>query len=331
MLKVKNPVFIIGNYRGGTSILFRLLSESTELWSMYRESNHVWKKYHENKNDHAETFVLTEQDAVNEVKELDSANPEKGFKKLRAFFENHYNYSSYNNYLFGYLSRIRSFRDILTPLYDLMNIVNYFFKSLITKDYRIIDKTPPNCFRVSFLAKVFPDAKFIFLTRDPKTNTSSLMNAWRDKNRFKFRFRKEISEKHGLNIKNYDDDVWKFAMPPGWEAYLNKSLAEVCAFQAISAYEYALNDLEKLGSKKFIQIKFEDLLSKPDETIQKICNFTEIDYSPKMKAITKRMPLVNTASKPSKDKEDKNEIELQEVLEKLAPIQEKLGYIEEAN
>ena len=153
------------------------------------------------------------------------------------------------------------------------------------------------------------------------------MNAWRDKERFKFRFRSHINETMTLNIKNYGDDVWKFSMPPGWENYLDKSLAEVCAFQSISAYEHALKDLEGLGSDKFIQVKFEDLIENPNKTIEQVCEFIDIDFNSKMKSITDRMPLVNTASKPNQKKLDQNEAELQEVIEKLAPIQSKLGYI----
>ena len=53
-------------------------------------------------------------------------------------------------------------------MYKVMNIVNY----------RIVDKTPPNIFRIDFLAKLYPDAKFIYLTRDGNDNINSLISAW---------------------------------------------------------------------------------------------------------------------------------------------------------
>ena len=59
-MQVEKPVFIIGSYRGGTSLLFRLLSESKELWSMYRESNHIWQSYHRDLKESSDTVYFEE-------------------------------------------------------------------------------------------------------------------------------------------------------------------------------------------------------------------------------------------------------------------------------
>ena len=43
---------------------------------------------------------------------------------------------------------------------------------------RMLEKTPKNSLRVPFLAQVFPEARFIYLYRDPRQVLSSMIEAW---------------------------------------------------------------------------------------------------------------------------------------------------------
>jgi len=319
-LQIHKPVFIIGSFRGGTSLLFRLLSESDELWSLYRESNHMWQPWHRDPREIADTVILEAED----VKEGD-----------REYFDRHYHFSAYNNQILGELSRIRFLRNRLRPIFNLINVFNYLYKWLKLcifkrqsdgkpRAYRIIDKTPPNCFRVEYLAKLYPDAKFIYITRDGLDNTSSLMNAWRSKQKFQFRYRKYLEEY--LNIQGYQSDVWKFAMPPGWEAYCDKALVEVCAFQWLKTHEYALNSLSKLAPERVIRFKFEDLMAEPHSSIEKLCSFLDIEFTWNMQKIVNEMPLVNTFTPANERKSRKNQPDLETIRDYIEPMQRLLGY-----
>ena len=44
---------------------------------------------------------------------------------------------------------------------------------------RFIEKTPSNCFRVSFIRAVFPDALFVHVMRDGRAAVTSAMEQWR--------------------------------------------------------------------------------------------------------------------------------------------------------
>jgi hypothetical protein len=334
-LQIHKPVFIIGSFRGGTSLLFRLLSESDELWSLYRESNHMWQPWHRDPRETADTVILKAED----VKEGD-----------REHFDRHYHFSAYNNQILGELSRIRFLRNRLSFVFNLINVSNYLCKWLklwIFKrqsdgkpgTYRIIDKTPPNCFRVEYLAKLYPDAKFIYITRDGLDNTSSLMNAWRSKQKFQFRYRKYLEEylkplegvqgsrsAKYFNIEGYQSDVWKFAMPPGWEAYRDKTLAEVCAFQWFKTHEYALNSLSELAPERVIRFKFEDLMAEPHRSIEKLCSFLDIEFTWNMQKIVNEMPLVNTFTPANERKSRKNQADLETIRDYIEPMQQLLGY-----
>ena len=68
MLKIKKPVIIIGCPRSGTSLLFRILSTSPYLWSLYRESNDIWNKFYQITQKEFKDEVLTERDLNEETK-----------------------------------------------------------------------------------------------------------------------------------------------------------------------------------------------------------------------------------------------------------------------
>ena len=43
---------------------------------------------------------------------------------------------------------------------------------------RMLEKTPKNALRVPLLAKIFPEAQFVYLYRDPRQTLSSMIEAW---------------------------------------------------------------------------------------------------------------------------------------------------------
>src|SRR5262249_45422192 len=43
---------------------------------------------------------------------------------------------------------------------------------------RMLEKTPKNSLRIPFLAAVFPEARFVYLHRDPRQTLASMMEAW---------------------------------------------------------------------------------------------------------------------------------------------------------
>jgi len=136
-LQTYKPVFIIGSYRGGTSLVFRLLSENEELWSLYRKSNHLWQKYHRHPLETSDTVII-QKNSSGYFRNLADGKPTTRVDLERKFFDHHYHYWTYKNYFFGYLGRVRFLRDRLPVLFNLMNIGNYFYKKLFVKNYRFI-------------------------------------------------------------------------------------------------------------------------------------------------------------------------------------------------
>lgn len=313
-MKINKPVYIIGCPRSGTTLLFTILRASKEFWSHFTESHYVWEKFLKDKRDPMFSMYLTENDV----------GPDE-----RKYLENKYSGTVYHSKFVADLSQklfFNRFKDLLDPFYKIWSAIIAFGKSLSDKEYRILDKTPPNTYRVGYLAETFPDAKFIYLTRDGATNISSLIEGWKSSGRFSFKFRKFYDYNKNIAIKGYNGKVWKFTNPPGWENYLNKSLEEVCAFQWSSAHKYTQEALEKIDPSRYLQVKYEDLIANPPKVIKEICKFLEIEYDQELQSVSENLPVVSTSTKPDPNKWLKNKELICNVADIIDPMQTKLGY-----
>lgn len=315
-MQIKDPVFIIGCPRSGTTLLSTILGSSPELWASYRESHYLWEKFLPDPRDWIFSMYMGEDDFKEEDKK---------------YLDNQYHKFTFNNKLSADLIRYvflnNSFKAQLKPLHELFSeLIVKPIKSLLVNEYRILDKTPPNTYRVSYLAKAYPDAKFIYIVREGKTNISSLIEGWRSEKRFNFSFRKFWDYNKRLKIKGYNGKVWKFTNPPGWEEYLDKSLEEVCAFQWLSAHKYTQESLSKIDPKRWTQIRYEDLTSNPEKHIRELCMFIDIPFEGEIKKQAEDLPVVSTNTKPNPDKWKKNAELLARIEPMIQAMQEKLGY-----
>lgn len=310
-LKIKNPVIIIGCPRSGTSLLFRILSTSEHLWSLYRESNDIWNRFYNVAGKEFKDEVLVELD-LNEAS--------------RTFVLNEFHKHTFNNYYLGYIIREYFLKKtfLSNTLWSITEI-NLLYKKTFLREYRIVEKTPKNCFRISFINKLFSDCKFIFLKRDGRSNINSLIEGWKLPGKY---VRGQASN-IPLNIKGYsenNDKHWKYVLPPMWESYVNRSLEEVCAFQWVSSNNAALKDLESIESNRVYSLSYEELTNDTYNVVKKLCEYVDIPFSKDIQKISKNPPLVNYVTKPKKDKWKKNIALIENVYPMIEPTMKKLGY-----
>lgn len=304
-LQIKQPVIIVGAPRSGTSLLLTVLSKSPHLWSQYRETIDVWEKFYSFSGKRFENDLLTEKD-LNELS--------------KTYLIQEFHKHTINNYYLGYF--IREFCLNKPTLLDFIGIENLIFKKLYLKEYRMVEKSPKTCFRIPFINELFPDCKFIFLKRDGRTNINSLIEGWKGPSRYK---RKEI-ENIKLNIKNCPNTSWKFILPPEWEAFKESSVEEVSAFQWVESNETAIKSLKTIEDKRKYFLKYEDLVEKPTETINNLCNFIDIPFCNGLQKISKNLPSVNYVTKPDKDKWKKNIDLIENVYKTIEPTMKEMGY-----
>jgi hypothetical protein len=177
--------------------------------------------------------------------------------------------------------------------------------------YRIVEKTPANVIRVAALAEMWPDARFIHLTRDAPANIASLLEG-RDA---------------GLAIRDWpkrNGIDWHFLMPRGWEAHLDDSPAEQFAWQWEVGNETALDDLAGLDHAR---VRYEDLVANPAEVMADLLMFAALRPSLAVaRAVDEMAPSKHTLSAPRDDKWREREAEIAPVLPRLAGLRRTLGY-----
>lgn len=307
-LRIKKPLIIIGCPRSGTSLLFTILNTSRYLWSLYRESNDIWDRFYKFSGKEFKNEVLTEDDLTEDSKK---------------FLLGEFHKYSFNNYPTAYLMREYILKkDSFKFLSSTVTQCNLLYKNFFKNEYRLIEKTPKNCFRISFMDKLFDDCKFIYLKRDGRSNINSLIEGWKSKGKY-IRI-KDLSIP--LNIKGYEGTGWNFVLPPGWENYVNKSLEEVCAYQWVTSNMSALEGLKKIEEKRKITITYEELTDNSYETIRKICDFAGIPFSKELRDISYRPPEVNYVTKPKREKWKKNEHLLENIYPQIKSLMNELGY-----
>lgn len=318
---IKNPVIIIGCPRSGTTMLFNILTQSKELYSLYRESWNVIRGAYFNGmlDPDAKDDVLTGEDLSDELKDY----IRKGFHEYTV---NKENLAFWTAQKFR-LKAISSHLPIPNPFATLVTKANAFMKDKRNEEYRILEKTPRNCFRVDFMNKLFPDAKFVFISREGKSNISSLIEGWkRQAKHIKHKRFPRLNTEFSFN--NFDFQKWEYVLPPGWEEFNGKSLEETCAHQWIQSNRYALDDLALLDQDRVIKVRYEDMCEKPGEVVKNICDFVDIKYEDKLQEYAEKPPVVSTAlfEKPKNDKWKKNQESIEKVLPMIEPMMNELGY-----
>ena len=142
---IENPLFVIAAPRSGSTLLFDLLAQSADLWTLGGESEGVIEgipKLHP-ANRGFTSHRLTDIDADPATKTI-----------LHAAF-----------------------------LSDLRDRNNQRYLALPKRErprrIKLLEKTPENCLRIPFLETAFASARFVFLHRDGRQSVSSLLEGWR--------------------------------------------------------------------------------------------------------------------------------------------------------
>jgi hypothetical protein len=313
-IKFDRPIIIIGCPRSGTTLLFTLLNSSPEIYSLYEESRFLFRK-----------FYLQEEKKSNYFYD-DALSPDDLSDSDKSMLLNLFHQHSFKSRFIGQLvnKAVRKY-SATRWLARYLAKINALFK---TESYRLVEKTPRNCFKIDLLNQLFPDAYFIFIKRDGRSNISSLIQGWKKRKKEAFDEIKRIPRlNRELNFTNFDGKLWRFTLPPGWSDYVDGTLEEACAYQWYKANEVALESLSKIPDSRKLTISYEDLVSNTPEVIKQICDFTQIEYNDTIRKLVKKAPEVNYLDgKPRKDKWKQNASAIESVRPMIEATMKKLGY-----
>jgi hypothetical protein len=166
---------------------------------------------------------------------------------------------------------------------------------------RMLEKTPKNALRVPFLGKVFPEARFIYLHRDPRQVLSSMMEAWGSG---RFRTYPQLPGWTGL--------PWSLLLVPEWRELVGQPLNRVVAAQWRTTTRLLLDDLEQLPADRWTVARYENLVSDLQSEIRRICQAVSLEWD---RAFDKEPPLSRYAvSAPAPEKWRRHAAEIEAVM-----------------
>jgi hypothetical protein len=297
--------FIIGSPRSGTTILGQILDQHPQIAQWY-EPYFIWDYYIGNKD----TDIRTSKELTPKIKHF-----------IRHEFEVYHRKSKKNV---------------------------------------IVDKSPEHSFKIPFIFEIFPDAKWIHILRDGRDATLSIHKEWERRRKIvenrdylsliklaltmlqrqpfpRHKWKAlcfEIKNSSSLNPKKYlNKSKWKGQLGwgprfEGWEEVLNThSVIEFNAHQWLHCVMQINQDLPKLPPEKVLEVRYEHLVSYPEEVLKNIIEFLGLSFSD---SFIQKMPSINLGNF-SKWRREFSREQLLRIAPILTPKLIELGYERDGN
>lgn len=281
------PVFIMGLHRSGSSILYKILGKTGEL--------NMVTAYH---------ILKYDELIYNYVNNLEGESK----KKLNKLFRNkgitdrkfdsievNSDYAHEYVYIFterGYPSKITYKNKWLFE--NLCKKIKYISEN----DKSILLKNPYDYTNFLFIKMIYPNAKFIFIHRNPLQTISSTMRLWqillKNKNEYTALFSKKYNQ-------TFEKLPLLFLSRLCYTSRLPIGLFDVIHYSARTT-KYFLKNINQLSKEDYISIRYEDLCREPNRAIAGIMDFlhleSNIDHSNYIKPRNlKVIPEVKTMKK----------------------------------
>ncbi len=154
---------------------------------------------------------------------------------------------------------------------------------------RMLEKTPKNALRVPFLAAAFPEARFVYLYRDPRPTLASMIEAWSSGG---FRTYPQLP--------GWTGPAWSLLLIPGWRELSGAPLGQIVAQQWSATTRILLDDLEAFPKDRWLALRYESFIAAPQNEISRLCDALDLDWDRQLGA---SLPLArHTLTTPSAEK-----------------------------
>jgi len=166
---------------------------------------------------------------------------------------------------------------------------------------QIVEKTVSNSLRVPFVARVFPEARYVYLLRDGRAVAESTRRVWHEPAergyllsklrcfplsdyRYAFWYLRNRWKGRGKDSRAM---IWGPRYPGIERDLASFDLLEVCARQWAVCNELARAGLGQLGGGQVFELRYEDLVD-GDERLAELCAFAGIGDSAPVLAARRR-------------------------------------------
>jgi Sulfotransferase family len=288
--RFERPIFILAPPRSGSTFLFECLSRCDEVAHLQAEADVVW--WH-----HFPYEAMADPSDQVDAAALAAADRRRLCRHL------------YREAVVNHLRRRRS----STPLRHLLGLA----------PIRYLDKTIANCFHLEALERLFPDAGYVFLVRDPRANIASMIEGWPHLERFgKPQLTPYLRRHEARTIEH-----WTYPAPPGWQEVVSRPLAEICAWSWQQHVEAALAFCARRAGD-VLQVRYEELAEDPLPVVREIAAKLELSWSEDVARYAREAPLSRTTvTRPAPGKwQDKHAPEVAQILPQVHATARRIGY-----
>ena len=242
----KPPIFIVGHWRSGTTLTHELMSRDSNL--AYPSNYDAFVPWHFLVSAGLVKWpvkVLLPSKRPFDNMSIDVDYPqEDDFALMAMGAPSYYRRFGFPDQQDAFVEMLDSEKLSESDRKRLADCVSTFYRSLTYRSGRqLVLKSPPHTARIALLREMFPEAKFVHISRHPHKIVPSTMRLW------------AISDKiHGFHNPKYNE----------------QELMQHVAKTKSVIYEAYFRDRSLLPESQLVEVSFESLIANPARTIEKI-------------------------------------------------------------
>jgi hypothetical protein len=259
-----DPIFILGQHRSGTSILYKMLSETGQFNILtayhvyyYDELLHIHENNLDEKKKEELDKLFISKGIITRKTDNVKVNADYAYEYMYIFLK--------NNYPFWVTNKNKWLLD------ELCKKLKYISKN----KHPILLKNPHDFTNFIYLKKIYPNAKFIFIHRHPVQIINSTMRLWHTNLENKNEYLAIFSKKYDQIFKN---PLYLSAMRFYYTSNFPIGSLETI-YRSTKATKIYLKNINQLSNKDYISIKYEDLCKKPNKTISEIMKLLHLEVN----------------------------------------------------
>ena len=162
-------------------------------------------------------------------------------------------------------------------------------------DRRVMEKTPSNVMRIPYVHRIFPEAKFVYILREPLANLSSSELKWRKpitRVHLLERFRETPKTQlhyYGWRLardtfcsrvlKRKHVSVWGVRYPGIYDDIRTMSVEQVIAKQWVACCQQADRDLERVDPALVYRLRYEDFVENPVPVFERVLGHFDLQMT----------------------------------------------------
>lgn len=256
------PIFILGLHRSGTSILYKTLSDTKRFNILTAYHIFYYDSLVYNHINHIEKIKKDELNDLFQRKGISTRKTDNILVSSDYAYEYMYIFSD-QNYSFKITVKNK-------PLFD--EIYNKL-KFISSNDYPILLKNPFDFSNFIFIKSIYPNARFIFIHRNPLWIINSTMrlykSIYKNKNEYLGLFSKTYEQ-------SYDNKLLLLLNKLLYCSYFSPGVLEAI-HTCSKKLNYYLKNIGKLLKNDYISIRYEDFCKEPYTEISKIMKFLHLE------------------------------------------------------